>query len=1269
MRVLHTQEVGYIPAENIESPFERLARLNKHRNVDLSSATNADQVQVQDNVHKSYLVKSREQRVTLLPSSGKRSALSRRLDGSVPTVLGNRRKSAVAFGNSTILELSDHEEWSENDEQGDYYDDDDDDEAEEEEEERQDEVREDTQASHTGPEASQDYPSPESRLALQHQQQQQHDAYARQQGQFAVSSHEQDTRTQVSDARLQHSSVQQQSQVRPGGQYEGPTPIQAQQYYAAQQGEQQRALQPQQHRQEMEQQAQQVQQYQQQVQQQVQERQTQLQQRDQRSSLGLSGQPFAGSRHSASPEIRVYSPTQDTSMRSHESAGSPPSDAGSNSPSGGEKQPKKRSSVFGIFSRHKKDRASPSLQSNEAISDDSGVRSSSGLGAGMALPPELAFSSPSAEDVRPSRDSRVSMQPDTGRLSIYGDNFASGSALPASVSGYNLGSGRPRPGSLIMPGGDASVPMLNVLRVFAGADLETGFTYKTVLLNEVTTANEIVKQAVQRFGIRRRSTQSTATGERPILSIDNEFALQVRVVDGEERILAPEEVPVKVYEHIAEQNANALMPAVRRSSVGSISSVTSNLSAKSAITKLNHDFSDDHAVKFFLTRRNQPVVSGSSLAPVASMASTAASDADLPTRFGIRVLIFPNELPRSLAFDPSSLTIVRRSMLAGISRHNSTGSGYGNGDINQAYREKVLAVPRSATVAEVIELALEKFGIPQGVAEGGDEEDTGKRENGDEVTIPYGLTADIDRTEHPLRPNSAVYDAFDSPPLLRSVPRDWSSSDRRSLDSSTMLHLLADMRSTDPVFILRQQQHIYGTLSAPISRTARAWSPTEKALASKRDARRKSQLDLVRTAPDPSALREIESEAVTPSIDGMSAVIPTTDLSGTTSRSSQPESSPTEQVRRHEMIAAQRAKARALALEAARKGRGGNTATPATSDSRQLAQSPSAAPEVEMDPSQGEQRPSFDSASPANPDVAVEHDEEEPDAIDAILNHVMQGGDGESETSSLVRSPEDNLFPSIAAVATGQGADDSPEGQYAANHLTATLQPVQPLHPRRSPPSTSTRTVSDFKKPESPVSALDAPGAWVSTPSSATPTLATPAPVADERTGPGAGPGENHRSAPNVVRLASPSHRPESYDHGSESVSPNSTLSPVGGQNAPGPQSTGPLVHANGRLGSLSLDHLYALMDAAAVPRNTGKDGRGSAASVSGGWLTWPDAQLVRAEEALQLRDRSLLIPLFARPTSLSSPKPARYTEMEHQLAQVGQTLDQLLVDALRLPS
>jgi hypothetical protein len=44
VRVLKTQEVGYIPAENIETPFERLARLNKHRNVDVCTGDHPKRV-------------------------------------------------------------------------------------------------------------------------------------------------------------------------------------------------------------------------------------------------------------------------------------------------------------------------------------------------------------------------------------------------------------------------------------------------------------------------------------------------------------------------------------------------------------------------------------------------------------------------------------------------------------------------------------------------------------------------------------------------------------------------------------------------------------------------------------------------------------------------------------------------------------------------------------------------------------------------------------------------------------------------------------------------------------------------------------------------------------------------------------------------------------------------------------------------------------------------------------------------------------------------
>ncbi|KAI9497295.1 hypothetical protein BDB00DRAFT_23254 [Zychaea mexicana] len=50
--VLKTSEVGYIPAENIETPFERLARLNKHRNAEMTSMDQAVHYIPNENIKK-----------------------------------------------------------------------------------------------------------------------------------------------------------------------------------------------------------------------------------------------------------------------------------------------------------------------------------------------------------------------------------------------------------------------------------------------------------------------------------------------------------------------------------------------------------------------------------------------------------------------------------------------------------------------------------------------------------------------------------------------------------------------------------------------------------------------------------------------------------------------------------------------------------------------------------------------------------------------------------------------------------------------------------------------------------------------------------------------------------------------------------------------------------------------------------------------------------------------------------------------------------------
>ncbi|KAH7308078.1 hypothetical protein B0I35DRAFT_103452 [Stachybotrys elegans] len=62
VRVIKDSSIGYLPAEHIETPTERLARLNKHRNVDLSASMLGDQAAKQKNSFKS--IRKRRKTVT-----------------------------------------------------------------------------------------------------------------------------------------------------------------------------------------------------------------------------------------------------------------------------------------------------------------------------------------------------------------------------------------------------------------------------------------------------------------------------------------------------------------------------------------------------------------------------------------------------------------------------------------------------------------------------------------------------------------------------------------------------------------------------------------------------------------------------------------------------------------------------------------------------------------------------------------------------------------------------------------------------------------------------------------------------------------------------------------------------------------------------------------------------------------------------------------------------------------------------------------------------
>jgi len=136
---------------------------------------------------------------------------------------------------------------------------------------------------------------------------------------------------------------------------------------------------------------------------------------------------------------------------------------------------------------------------------------------------------------------------------------------------------KPRPGTLILTqwimdsaGQGSTVPELSVIRVFAGKNLQTEATFKTVLLNSSTTSADLLRQARQRFRL------SLGPGG------DEEYYMTIKQVEGgASAVLRSEENPLLVFEQLVTETET--LPKVKRSSAGSISSIASNLSLHPAI--------------------------------------------------------------------------------------------------------------------------------------------------------------------------------------------------------------------------------------------------------------------------------------------------------------------------------------------------------------------------------------------------------------------------------------------------------------------------------------------------------------------------------------------------------------------------------------------------------------------------------------------------------------------------------------------------------------
>jgi Ras association (RalGDS/AF-6) domain len=341
------------------------------------------------------------------------------------------------------------------------------------------------------------------------------------------------------------------------------------------------------------------------------------------------------------------------------------------------------------------------------------------------------------------------------------DNSQSYSSTGTNV-GLAPGPRNTRPGSLILNTSAVDgtvVPDLSVLRVFAGDNLQSEATFKTVLINASTTSSDLVRQAMQRFRLPHGEDSS-------------DYYLTVKQIGGDEATLRSEEHPLGAFEQLVQRAMS--IPTVKRSSVGSISSLASNLSMHPAIAKLGmNDFTDDSTVKFYLhralkisdaSREEEPSVRES--LKDESEAEGAPLDAQQPrplnrglltvstsgegfgavsperfsspsSRFAVQIVIYPEDLPDGMVFDPHTEAIVPRSTL----QHRSGSSTAISPGVSQTHRRKIFVFPKNTTVAEVIEASLERFGIVEGVVEGGDDVEDKLAKRRSSARVRYGLAA------------------------------------------------------------------------------------------------------------------------------------------------------------------------------------------------------------------------------------------------------------------------------------------------------------------------------------------------------------------------------------------------------------------------------------------------------------------------------------------------------------------------------------------------
>ncbi|CAG8495237.1 4883_t:CDS:2 [Ambispora gerdemannii] len=303
-------------------------------------------------------------------------------------------------------------------------------------------------------------------------------------------------------------------------------------------------------------------------------------------------------------------------------------------------------------------------------------------------------------------------------------------------------------------------PLTSVFRIYAGQNIQTNIESKTILLKNSTTTNDLIRQSLTRFKLDSQENW-------------DDYYISVKPIHGEIINLMPNDHPLEIYNSF-NTSPNTPLPTLRRTSTSSISSNASTVSNHQAIIALDiNEYVQQSSIQFFFNKK---------------LTQTKRNNRSSgEKRLRVHILIYADDLPPQLR---KGISVPRTSMSVPKHLADKAARRRSHGEEGKP-KEKILLVNGRATVGEVIEKALDKFGITDALVD--DDKDI---EDDDDGKLRYKLTLISEGEEKSLPPSSQVVSVFPSTPNFQH-----SSTD--SIESASSL-IAPDYNPDEPIFVLRQ---------------------------------------------------------------------------------------------------------------------------------------------------------------------------------------------------------------------------------------------------------------------------------------------------------------------------------------------------------------------------------------------------------------------------------------------------------------------------------